>query len=97
MKMEQEKKIEEIMNSFDGMRRAQPSPFIYSKILQRIEGYNKEYSNTRLVWLAAASFAILIILNFLVIKNTVADKKMSSIESQSQGYNLVNVNTVNYN
>jgi hypothetical protein len=97
MKMDHKKQIDEVMDSLDGLKRAEPGPFIYSRILQRIEGNKKEYSTGRMVWLAAASFAVLIVLNYLVIRNAVSDKNMSSTGLPNQGYNLVNINTVNYN
>lgn len=98
MDMNSEKRIKEVMNSLDGMHSAEAGPFLYSKIQSKINQPAGGYSGIKLVWLAAASFAILVVLNIGVIKfinNSKTDK--AEYQSSSTGYNLINTNYISYN
>jgi hypothetical protein len=97
MDMEPEKEINEVLNSFDGIKRAEPSPFLYNRILSRID-INVRPAPAKLIWLAAASFVLLIVLNFQALK-TIRSFSGAKTEVQeiASGYQLLNTNSFNYN
>lgn len=63
MEPEKTKWINAILNSLDGLQRAEPSPFLFAKIQNRLAA-RPDYVPMRTVWLAAASFALLAVLNW---------------------------------
>lgn len=68
MKPEKEKWINDILNSTDGMQRAEPDPFLFAKVRNRLtETGLVEYIPVRTVWVAITSFAMLVLLNWRVI------------------------------
>ena len=95
--MNNEKRIEEVMNSLDGIQQAEPNPFLYNRILNRINSASGEYAPVKLVWLAAASLALIFLLNFTAIRRTISGTENKTIESVASGYNLMNENSINYN
>ncbi len=99
MDMNKEKWINEVINSLDDVNSAEVNPFLYTKILQKISSGNSEYAPMKLVWLAAASFALLLLLNFKVIKTSTSSSKNTKTEVQTleSSYQLFNENTLNYN
>jgi hypothetical protein len=58
--MEREKWINEVLNSTNGMTKIAPDDSLFFKIQNKIN--NNKFSNSW-IWVAAASFAILITLN----------------------------------
>ena len=98
MDMNKEKWINEVMNSLDDVRLAEANPFLYSKILAKINSDKMEYAPMKLVWLVAASFALLALLNFKIIKSSNTSSKNVSTEAQTliKGYQLLNENALNY-
>jgi hypothetical protein len=97
MDMNSEKRINEVMKSLDGIQRAEAGPFLYTRIQSRIKDSVAEYTPARLIWLAAASLALLFVLNFSAIRHAVSGSENTSIESIASGYNLMNENSINYN
>ena len=101
MDMNKEKWINEVMNSLDDVKSAEANPFLYNKILSKISKVTPETVSMKLVWLAAASIALLAILNFKIIKseksNQVQTASTTETESWTKGYQLTNDNTINYN
>jgi len=97
--MSSEKRINEVINSLDGIRRAEASPFLYTRIMNKAEATAKEYTPLRLVWLAAASFAVLVFLNLTAIKSITKTESAgkSDLQSVASAYNLMNENSINYN
>jgi hypothetical protein len=99
METEKEKRIEAIMSSLDGMQPAEPAPFLYNKILNKISEKSREYTPMKLVWLAAASFVLLILLNWQIVrssgKNAAGSK--GSVEQLADQYQLLSTNPVSYN
>jgi hypothetical protein len=68
MEPKKEKWINDILNSTDGMERVEPSPFLFAKIRNRLQTEApKVIISPRTVWLAVASFALLILLNWRVV------------------------------
>ena len=87
MEPKKEKWINDILNSMEGMQRADPGPFLYAKIRNRLQTEAPAvYVSSRTVWLAVASFALLILLNWRVMDR-------SSNASVSQPANLTTVVT----
>jgi len=93
--MNKEKWINEIMNSLDDVKSAEANPFLYNKILNKIGSGEIEYTPMKLVWLAAASFALLAVLNFQAMKKTGSTNR-TEIQEIANVYNLVNTNSINY-
>ena len=88
--MEQEKWINSVMNSTDGITQVEPNDSLFSKIENKIKEQN--VVSNKWIWVAAASLAILFLLNFKVIfsksKKSNSDTEMlaSSIYNSNQLY-----------
>ncbi len=80
MKPNIEERISETLNSFEGIQKASPQ----SDLLKRIEAQllnKKEFVSKNMVWIAAASFFILFLLNFLILNNRFSKNNTSSSET----------------
>jgi len=99
MDMNKEKWINEVMNSLDDVKSAEANPFLYNKILNKIGSGALEYTPIKLVWLAAASFALLVVLNFSIIKksDSAQSNSKNEVETLANSYQLINENSINYN
>jgi hypothetical protein len=97
MSMNTEKRINEVMESLEGISPAAAPPFLYTRIQQKISLVRNEYTPARLVWLAAASFLVLLLLNLGAVKNSLSVKGSNELQNLSSGYNLMNENPINYN
>lgn len=65
MDPKQEKWINNILDSANSLQRTEPSPFLFAKIRDRLRtAPHPVYVPARTVWLAAASFALLALLNW---------------------------------
>ncbi|MCW3102804.1 MAG: hypothetical protein JWO09_1244 [Bacteroidetes bacterium] len=97
--MSNEKRIDEVMSSLDGIRQAEPNPFLYTRIMNKVEAAKGEYTPARIVWLAAASFALLVLLNLTAIRGITKKESAgnSDFKSVASSYNLMNDNFINYN
>ena len=100
MDMNKEKWINDVMNSLDDVKSAEASPFLYNKILNKIGSGEIEYAPKTpiaigVVWLAAASFALLAVLNFQAMKKTGSGSR-TEVQEIASAYNLVNTNSINY-
>ena len=98
MNMNKEKWIDDVINSLDGVQPAEANPYVYTKILSKINTAAAEYAPAKLVWLAAASFILLLLLNFQVIRAVSSSSKNTKTEMQEHGagYQLLNTNPINY-
>jgi hypothetical protein len=96
MNMNKEKWINEVMNSLDGVKPAGANPFLYDRILGRIRNAEAAYASPKLVWLAAASLALLIALNVFIIQRS-GNSKTSDVEQLATSMQLINTSTINYN
>ncbi|OJW73215.1 MAG: hypothetical protein BGO59_06945 [Spirosoma sp. 48-14] len=75
MKPEKDKWINSVLNSLEGMQRAEPSPFLFAKIQHQLATRNSPvYIPARTVWLTVASFALLLLLNWRIIDNSSTPK-----------------------
>ncbi|HEX8516105.1 MAG TPA: hypothetical protein VF868_07885 [Bacteroidia bacterium] len=90
-------KIEKIMASLDGIVQAKASPFLYSKILNRLSTAAAERVSARAVWIAAASFMLLFFLNFSMVIRLKAKTAQEGTTGLSGAFNLMNENSINYN
>lgn len=98
MDMNKEKWINEVMNSLDDVKSAEVNPFLFNRILNKVNQAANETVSMKLVWLAAASFALLIFLNIRLIKSEKAEQTSESNQTETlSGYQLLNENSVNYN
>jgi hypothetical protein len=99
MDMNKEKWINEVMNSLDSIKSSEVNPFLYNRILKKIGSGNAEYAPMKLVWLAAASFILLIALNFTIIRvaNSSHGNKKNELQKLAADYQLLNENSINYN
>lgn len=99
MESKNEQRTDEILASLDNIRQAEPSPFLYNKILNRISEAREEWTPKKVVWLAAASFAILILLNWQLLKGRVghAEKQYHETEVKDQTYSIYPTNEISYN
>jgi hypothetical protein len=66
--MKAEKKALQILNSFDGMQRAQPSPYLFSKINARVQEANLELIPFRWISISLASLGLLLLIDFAVTR-----------------------------
>ncbi|GAB3944850.1 hypothetical protein GCM10028805_12950 [Spirosoma harenae] len=68
MEPKKEKWINDILNSADGIQRADPNPFLFAKIRNRLQDEPATaYVSMRTLWLTIASFALLVLLNWRII------------------------------
>ncbi len=82
MEPEKEQWIREVMGSLDDAQRAEPNPFLFTRIEQRLKlARPAAYVSTRMVWLAAASFALLILLNGQLIRQKLASPTENSLNT----------------
>ena len=77
-KNDREEWIDSVMNSLDGMQRAQVNPFLYRKIADKLEKKPalKAYVSPSKLWIATLSFVVLLAINVAAIikhsRNTTA-------------------------
>lgn len=86
--MEADKWINEIFNSVEGMQKAEPSPYLYSKIQTRLKSTLEEKIPIRRAFLSMTSLAILLVINVLFVKpgvkNTESDESKEEIIYEQQ-------------
>jgi uncharacterized membrane protein YvbJ len=93
-----EKWIQQVENSIEGIEQAAVNPYLYSKIMNRIQQKALVYVKPKLVWISLASFAILVVLNVLVFGvSRQAAKPETELKQLSNALNLLNENAINYN
>lgn len=101
--MEKNQKIEEILNSLEGIKRASPNDFFYTRLKARME---KELVSTparpRLLkpaW-AFAALTLLLVINVAVILNksktpeTTASTSSETLQSIAADYNINDVSSL---
>lgn len=76
--MERENFINEILNSVDGIAKVTPNEVLFQKIEHRIQ---ETTVSPRTLWLVAASIAVLIAINLLLISGKPSsESEMASLE-----------------
>jgi NAD dependent epimerase/dehydratase family enzyme len=81
MDSSEKKWIDAILNSTNGMNRAEPNPFLFAKIQRRLANESRPAVTrvpARTVWLVAGSFAFLVILNTQLIRQRLAQPQTES-------------------
>lgn len=81
------KKIEETLNSLNGMQRAEANPFLYGKIRHRLEGV-KEFVPKQLAWRMVIALAIVAVINVFTFFHFNAEKKNSGAETVAKEYSI---------
>jgi hypothetical protein len=81
------KKIEEALNSLDGMQRAEANPFLYGKIRYRLEGV-KEFFPKQLAWRVVIALAIVAVINLFTFFHFNSEKKNSGAEIVAKEYSI---------
>ena len=86
MKKDVSQRVEETLNSLDGLQRAEVSPYLYSKIRNRWQSANQLVPQ-RLAWRMVAALVIVALLNLLTIRRFETGKKTGSgVESVATEY-----------
>ena len=85
--MEQEKWINSVMNSTDGITQVAPDDLLFYKIENKIKEQN--VVSNKWIWVAAASLAILFSLNFKVI---FSESKKSNNDTEMLASSIYNSN-----
>ncbi|GAB2598700.1 hypothetical protein [Spirosoma areae] len=79
MEPKQEKWVNDILNSIDGVQRAEPNPFLFAKIRNRLTTEPMPvYVSVRVIWGTVLSFALLLLLNWRVINQPVPARAVST-------------------
>jgi hypothetical protein len=79
MKPELQKKIEETLNSLDGLQRAEANPFLAARIRHRLsETGQKSILPAQWSWRLAVIMVIFALLNIITIRSVMNDKKENS-------------------
>ena len=95
--MGKEQWIDGIINSTEGMQRAQPAASVLHRIEQHLGGNTARVVPLRTVSLAAASILLLVMANLFVIKNRESDIRktgQSSVDVVIDYYGLDNNKTL---
>ncbi len=95
----EEKWIKETEDSLNGLIPAQATPYLFSKILHRLQESRLEKTPLKLVWIAVSSLLILAFLNFAILKGVKSPTSNTGSELQllNDPFELMNTNPVNYN
>ncbi|MDP3558202.1 MAG: hypothetical protein Q8T03_12585 [Bacteroidota bacterium] len=93
-----QKWINEVENSLDGLNSVEVNPYLYSKIINRLNE-PVEITSSKIVWASIASFVIIITLNVFVITTSKSNaiENNSDLQVVAKQYQLINENTINYN
>lgn len=80
-------KIEETLNSLDGLQRAGANPFLYGKIRERMKGL-KEIVPQQLAWRMVIALAIVAVINVFSVFHFNAGKKNNGAELLAKEYSI---------
>ena len=101
MKPNKEKWINKVLESSKEIKRAEASPFLFTRIKEKIkeqEAPNGQIVPAKQVWVLALSFLILIIFNLGVLLNSFSDSSSEQeIYRVAESYNLLPENTLYVN
>lgn len=80
--MEQDKWIENVLNSSNGITKVEPNNLLFSKIEKQIHENNRESKNS--LWFVAASVTLFFSLSFIIFQMSSFSKrdKVSSFDEQ---------------
>lgn len=91
--------IESIEQSLDGVQQPEVNPYLYSKIVTRLQAKQEEKVSYKLVWVSVCSLALLVFVNVIVFRfahhhSQTNNKDLSELTTI---LHLVNDNAINYN
>ncbi len=88
-----------VENSLNGIQSAEPNPYLYSKILNRIQAKTNSNISTKLVFASSIALAVLITLNVFIFKSSLNNSTAinGDLKKLSSTFNLINENSINYN
>jgi hypothetical protein len=85
-----EKWIDETMEAFDGITRAEGDPFIHEKVMQRIHQNPPEIMRIQpaLIWKIAAGIAVLVSINLFTLfhRNPSSVKDQTAVKTMASEY-----------
>ncbi len=92
MKPEKEKWITEVLQSTDDIGRVEAEAALFAGVKARLKGQVRAVKNlpAQTVWLAAASLALLVVLNIAIISFNQKGNTGSTSQAGSNGYALNN-------
>lgn len=92
--MEKEQWKDEVLSSLRGLKRAEPNPFLFTRIEERIKSPSAFFPNASVslpkLSLAFAGIALLGMLNFFVLKNSI--NSSTNTNNSQKAYSLNNIN-----
>jgi hypothetical protein len=77
MKKDLQNRVTETLNSLDGLQRAGASPFLYSKIRNRLENA-RGFVPQSLAWRMIAALLIVVLMNVITILHFKAEKNVDN-------------------
>jgi hypothetical protein len=77
MNNELDNRIGQTLNSLDGIKRAEASPFLYSKTRNRME-QELELPAPRIAWRVVLAFSLILLLNLLTVAHFRSESKQGS-------------------
>lgn len=88
-----------VEKSLIGIQSAEPNPYLYSKILNRIQAKTNSNVSTKLVFASSIALAVLITLNVFIFKSSLNNSTATNgdLKKLSSTFNLINENSINYN
>ncbi|MDO8999997.1 MAG: hypothetical protein Q7W45_09550 [Bacteroidota bacterium] len=93
-----QKWINEVENSLDGLNSLEVNPYLYSKIINRLNE-RVDQTSPKIIWASIASFVVIITLNVFIITTSKSNaiENNSDLQIVAKQYQLINENTINYN
>ncbi len=90
--------INETENSLNHLKAVDVNPYLYSKIINKLNFNENEFVSGKLVWATSLSIVIILILNIYAVRFNLKSKSSSTkTEIQSLSSELYLTNTIDYN
>ena len=87
MKKEVQQKVEETLNGLDGLQRAEASPYLYSKIRNKMQSVNNAVPHS-LAWRMIAALVIIALLNVLTLRHAKTQQRFDGAQSVATEYSI---------
>lgn len=81
-------KTDNTMQMLEKVKRVDVSPFLFSRIEQRIHTLNKNRLSMKIVWLSAAALGLLVLLNIHLINNFSGQGKADNLTAYAESMHL---------
>lgn len=91
--------IKEIENSLSGLNLVEPNPYLFSKIMNKLEQRTVSVLSKKWLWLSLSAVLVLALLNLLIMLYLTNSFKPinSDLQDLSNHYKLFSTSTLNYN